>query len=93
MITVLYLLDKFLYYCNMKKILLLAIVLSFTYISFSQEKTRVVDRIHVVDSEFISVWHVCEGDFSEQIIRNRNNFPKDAIKLGWDEGYDFKIVL
>jgi hypothetical protein len=72
----------------MKKLLLLFVFLSISSISFSQEKTRVVDQIYAGDGDFISIWHVCEdNNIPDQIIKTRNSFPKDAIKLGWDEGY------
>jgi hypothetical protein len=72
----------------MKKLLLLFVFLSISSISFSQEKTRVVDKIYAGDGDFISIWHVCEdNNIPDQIIKTRNSFPKDAIKLGWDEGY------
>jgi len=73
----------------MKKLLLLFVFLSISSISFSQEKTRVVDRIYAGDGDFISIWNVCaDNNIAEQIVKARNSFPKDAIKLGWDEGYD-----
>lgn len=73
---------------KVKKILLLIAFFIVTSISFSQEKTRVVDRIYIGNGEFISVWHICENkNIPEQIIKTRSNFPKDAIKLGWDEGF------
>ena len=72
----------------MRKLLLLFILLNLASISFSQEKTRIVDRIYTGDGDFISIWHVCENNnIPEQLIKNRNSFPEDAIKLGWDEGY------
>ena len=71
----------------MKKILLLLVFFNVTSISFAQEKTRVVERIYI-EGEFLSVWHICENhDIPEQIIKTRPNFPGDAIKLGWDDGY------
>ena len=71
----------------MKKILLLLVFFNVTSISFAQEKTRVVERIYI-EGEFLSVWHICENnDIPEQIIKTRPNFPVDAIKLGWDDGY------
>ena len=72
----------------MKKIALLIFILFIASVSFSQEKTRVVDRVYVGDGDFISIWHVCEdNNIPAQIIKVRSTFPKDAIQLGWDEGY------
>ncbi len=71
----------------MKKFLTL-LFLSFNLVVYSQQQTRVVDRIYDSNGEFLSVWHICENNnVADQIIKNTTSFPEDAIKLGWDSGY------
>ena len=72
----------------MRKVLFFLVLLCIPFISFSQNKTRTVDMLYAGDNDFISIWHLCEDSNSpEQIIKKRQDFPKDAISLGWDKGY------
>ena len=69
--------------------LILGFVIGLISVNLLVSQTKIVDALHIEDDEFYYLFHIdnTSSKFNNQRKLVRSSFPKDAISLGWDEGY------